>query len=462
MTVLTDKSNRSDRSVIMALAWPNIVENITATLVTLVDTAMVGSLGAVATAAVGICASPTWLMNGLVQCIGVGGTALVARAVGAGDQDSARHIGRQVYRIVILTAAVFASLMFFAGAPLIPVMMNAEADVLPAATSYLRIVSSCYFVHYTAMAMSSLMRGAGDTRTPMVSGLMANLMNMAGNFFLIYPAREVRIGSLSVPVWGAGWGVNGAAAASALAMTVSGLYLLIKLGSGRSVIRLTPDFKSPFDTDVFRRVVRVSIPAALERLAINLGQILFARMISEIGTVEVAAYIIAIDVEGFGYMPAYGFSAAATALVGQALGRKDPQGAERLGRKCIRMSFWLLLGIGVVMWLLSYQLAGLMSSDAQVVLTAGAFIAICAFEQPGNALMIVTGGALRGAGDTAAPFYIGLVSMWGIRIFGAWLFGFVFGFGALAIFWAMVADIFMRAVLLLIRFRKGKWKTIQV
>ena len=76
--------------------------------------------------------------------------------------------------------------------------------------------------------------------------------------------------------------------------------------------------------------------------------------------------------------------------------------------------------------------------------------------------MIVIGGALRGAGDTAAPFYIGLISMWCVRIFGAWLFGFVFGLGALAIFWAMVADIFVRSVLLLIRFRKGKWKTIQV
>ena len=461
MTALT-KSGQSDRSLIMSLAWPSIVENITATLVTLVDTAMVGSLGTVATAAVGVCASPSWLMNGLVQSVGIGGTALVARAVGAGDRQSARHIGRQVYRIIILVSVVFAAFMFFVGAPWIPVMMQAREEVLPEARAYLRIVSSCYLLHYTAMAMASLLRGAGDTRTPMVCGLMSNLLNVVGNFFLIYPVRTISVLGSSFTVWGADMGVRGAAAASALAMGISSVYLLVHLGSKKSVLRLTPDFREPFDTDVFRRVIRVSVPAALERVAINLGQILFARMISGIGTVEVAAYIIAIDVEGFGYMPAFGFSAAATTLVGQCLGRREPENAERIGSKCIRMALWLLTVIGILMWVLSYPLASLMSSDPQVVMTAAAFIAICAFEQPCNAVMIVTGGALRGAGDTAAPFYIGLVSMWCVRIFGAWLFGFVFGLGALAIFWAMVADLFVRSVLLLIRFRKGKWKTIQV
>ena len=462
MSALNKSDTRSDRSVIMSLAWPNIVENITATLVTLVDTAMVGSLGAVATAAVGVCASPTWLMNGLVQSVGVGGTALVARAVGAGDSSAASHIGRQVYRIIILISVFFAGVMFFLGAPWIPVLMGAQPEVLPEARAYLKIVSSCYLLQYTAMAMSSLLRGAGDTRTPMISGLMSNLLNVVGNFFLIYPVRTVTVGSLSMSVWGASLGVRGAAAASAIAMSVSSVYLLFHLGSRKSVLRLVPDFREPFDGDVFRRVIRISAPAALERIAINLGQVLFARMISTIGTVEVAAYIIAIDVEGFGYMPAFGFSAAATALVGQSLGRKEPDRAERLGSKCISMSLGLLVLIGVLMWVFSYSLAGLMSSDADVIAMAGAFIAICAFEQPGNAVMIVAGGALRGAGDTAAPFYIGLVSMWCIRIFGAWLFGFVFGLGALAIFWAMVGDISVRAILLWIRFRKGKWKTIQV
>ncbi len=446
----------------MALAWPCIVENLTSTLVSLVDTAMVGSLGAVATAAVGICASPTWLMGGLVQSIGIGGTALVARAVGAGDRASARHTGTQVYRMAILIAVLFSAFMFFLGSRWIPVLMQARPEVLPEAEAYMRILSSCYLIHYTAIAMSALLRGAGDTRTPMVSGLMSNVLNVAGNFLLIYEPRTLLIGGRAVYIWGAGMGVRGAAAASAAAMGVSGLYLLIHLGGRRSALQLRPSLSAGWDRDVIRRVVRISVPAALERIAINLGQILFARMISGIGTIEVAAYIIAIDVEGFGYMPAYGFSAAATALVGQRLGQKEPREAERLGRKCVFMSLRLLTGIGVLMWLLSGVLAGLMSSDAGVVQMAAAFIAICAAEQPFNAVMIVTGGALRGAGDTAVPFYIGLVSMWCVRILGAWLFGFHFGFGALAIFWAMVADISVRAVLLWIRFSHGRWKAIQV
>jgi len=429
-----------------------------ATLVSLVDTAMVGSLGAVATAAVGVCASPSWLVNGLVYSVGVGGTALVARLVGAGDRRGAEYAARQVYRAVIffsLAAALFMYLM----APVIPRMMQASGDVIPEAAAYMRIYSMGLLINYVGTAMSALLRGAGDTRTPMRAGLLANALNCAGNFLLIYEPRTIALGPVALPMWGAGMGVRGAALASALSISASGAYVLYRMHKKDSALYLRYPKGEKVDSAILGRVVRVSVPAAMERLAVNVGQILFAAMITSVGTAEVAAYHIAINVEGIGYMPAFGFAAAATALVGQRLGAGDPNGAERLGRRTVMMSLALLILLGLVMWGLSGPLASLFSPSPAVVALAAAFIAICAAEQPFNALSIVLSGALRGAGDTLWPFLCGLISMWGVRILGAYIFGFVLGFGVMAVFWAMVADLGVRSLLLWVRFSRGRWKT---
>lgn len=222
----------------MDLAWPCILENLSATLVSLVDTAMVGSLGALATAAVSTCASPSWLINGIVQSVGVGGTALVARSIGAGDQKDAEHTAEQVFRMALIFSALIMVLVLLF-APLVPVIMRAKAEVHEEAAAYMRIVASCYLFHYTGMTMSALLRGAGDTKTSMIAGLMANIINTIGNFILIYAPRDITLFGLTFPMWGAGWGVRGAAIASAVGMGVAGLYLCLHMYSKKSVLKGT-------------------------------------------------------------------------------------------------------------------------------------------------------------------------------------------------------------------------------
>ncbi len=452
---------KRENALIMDLAWPCILENLSATLVSLVDTAMVGSLGALATAAVSTCASPSWLINGIVQAIGVGGTALVARSIGAGERLDAEHTAEQVFRVALFFSAFLMGLVLLI-APLVPVIMRAKAEVHEEATAYMRIVASCYIFHYTGMTMSALLRGAGDTKTPMIAGLMANVINTIGNFLLIYSPRNITVFGLTFPMWGAGWGVRGAAIASAIGMGIAGLYLCLHMYNKDSVLKARLNFKAPMDFSVLQRVVRIGTPAALERMVINFGQMIFAGMINAVGTAESAAYMIAINVEGLGYMPAYGFSAAATSLVGQRLGADEPDEAERLGKRCVYMSLLLLSIVGILMWLGSGWLARLFSPDADVVRVASVFIAICAVEQPFNAFSIVVSGALRGAGDTMRPFLYGLVTMWSIRILGAVILSDVLHLGVYSILWAMVADLAVRGALLHLRFLNGKWKTAKV
>ena len=184
---------------------------------------------------------------------------------------------------------------------------------------------------------------------------------------------------------------------------------------------------------------------------------LFARMVSSVGVAAFAAHNQSIQVESLGYMPAYGFSVAATTLVGQSLGAGKPAEAKKYGGRALILCLLLLSVIGVIMFIFAPFLISLLTPDAEVRRIGTMLIRICAFEQPFNALSIVGSGALRGVGDTKVPFLYALISMWGVRIVLAYLLGTVLGFGVAGFWWAMVADLGVRSILLVHRFRQGGW-----
>ncbi len=453
--------SREEILLMFGLIWPCILENMTATLVSLVDTAMVGSIGAVATAAVGLCTSPTWMLNGLARSLGVGGTAIVARAIGAGNKKEASYSGSQVFRMAFLMAFFFALFTFF-GAPVIPRLMRGTPEVCENAALYLRVISFGYLFHYCAMTMGALLRGAGDTRTPMLTGIAANIINVVGNFLLIYPSRTISFFGLSFPMWGAGLGIKGAAIASALSIGGAGLFLLCYMFTKKSALRIHFSLKDPLDLKQLKRVLKIAWPAAAERFIVNLGQIIYASMFASIGTAHVAAYHITCTIESLGYMPANGFAAAATTMVGQKLGAKDPDGAQRLGNYTIWSSIVFLSIVGTLMAVLRYPLAGVFTNDTDVHSITVRLIIICAMIQPFNAFSIVTQGALNGAGDTLRPLIYSLLTMWGIRIVFSFYLGFHLHYGVYGIYFSMLIDLAVRSLMLQIRFLHGKWKTAKV
>ena len=454
MTIFSFAGHRAEDRQVLRLAWPCILENLTVIMISFIDAAMIGVLGPAATAAVGVNASPSWLLSGVVQALGVGGTALVARLIGAGEKEEAGRVSGLVLHMAALLS-LFLTVLMLIGAPIVPVIMNADPSIRQDAISYMRYLALGFLLHYTGIAAGALTRGAGDTRTPMIAGLISNGMNVVLNFFFIYEPRTISVLGLSFSVWGAGLGVRGAAAASALATGFSGLFLLLALCRKNSVLKVR--WRTKWDGEVVRRVLRVAYPAALERAAINLGQMMFARMVSSVGVAAFAAHNQSIQVESLGYMPAFGFSAAATTLVGQRLGAGSPEEAKQYGSRSAILCLALLTLVGVFMFAFAPFLISLLTPDAEVRRIGTMLIRICAFEQPFNALSIVFSGALRGAGDTKVPFLYALISMWGVRILLAFLLGTALGFGVAGFWWAMVADLGVRSLLLALRFRQGKW-----
>lgn len=448
------------------LAWPAIIEQILGTLVSYVDTAMVGALGANATAAVSINAACIWLINGILSGIGVGYSVQVANAIGAGDTARARAVTRQS----VLAAATFglASLTVLeALAGFLPRWLGAEPEVLPGAVAYLRLYALGLPFSTALFVFSAILRCSGDTRTPLVLNTLANVVNVVLNFFLIYESRTVRLEipflerGLSFHVTGAGMGVGGAALASALSLAVAAVLLLrTVLWNHNRPLCCSPEENFKPDRAIIREALRLGLPYIGERVTVNAGQIFMTWLVSGVGTVALAANQIATTAEGLCYLPAYGVSFAATALVGQSVGAKQEEDAREYGTLAARLAFLLCVGTATALFAGAKLLAGLFTPDEAVIAQTAKVLRIVSVCEPFFALSIVYSGALRGAKDVRFPMAAALCSMWGVRAVLAPVFVFALNWGLAGVWTAMALDLTVRGMVCTLRWRRGKWKRL--
>lgn len=461
---LQPENQKQIRKMVMMLAWPAIAEMFLATLVQFVDTAMVGSLGEVAIAAVGVSNSPMWLLNGMFAALGVGSTALVARFIGGKEIEKANKVAQQSLLMGVTLAFILTvlALMF---AQVVPTLMGAEPDVIPAATSYMKIISLTFVLAFSSFILTGVLRGAGDTKTPMRVNALANIVNVVGNFFLIFPTRELvlnlpRWGETALTIPGAGMGIEGAALATALSRGLAGIIILFILFTGKQGVRIHFTLKPDFD--VIRRVIKIGLPASGERLIMSGGQMIFSVIVLGLGTAQYAAHHLAIVAESVSYMPGFGFSMAATTLVGQGLGAGRPELAERSGYTTWRLGALVMCGMGLVFLTLPEYLIMIFNRDPEIIRYGAMCLRMVALAQlPFSSTMVMT-GALRGAGDTVPPLIIAIIGMWGVRLTLAWLLVTQLNMGLLGAWTAMAVDLWIRGIITFLRFRSGRWKTIKV
>lgn len=460
-----DLENKAQmRKMVMLLAWPAIAEMFLATLVQFVDTAMVGGLGSVAIAATGLTNAPMNFLNGMFAALGVGSTALVARLIGGRDRESANKVAQQSLLMgVVLALAVTVLMLLFAR--VIPTIMGAEPDVVPVSTAYLKILSLTFVLFFSSFILNGVLRGAGDTKTPMQVNILANILNVIGNFFLIFPTRSVLLnlplmGETALVIPGAGWGVEGAAIATALSRGVAGVIVLWILFSGRHGVRVTFSLRPNFD--IIRRVIKIGLPASGERMIMSGGQMVFGSIVLGLGTAQYAAHHLAIVAESISYMPGMGFSMAATTLVGQGLGAGNPKLAEQSGYTTWKLGAMVMGGMGLIFLAIPEYLVMFFNRDPEIVRYGAMCLRMVALAQlPFSSAMVMT-GALRGAGDTVPPLIIAIIGMWGVRLTLAWLLVTQLDLGLLGAWTAMVVDLWIRGIVTFLRFRSGKWKTVKV
>ena len=254
--------------VILTLAWPTMLEQLMQTAVQYIDTAMVGSLGTQATAAVGATTTINWLLGSSITALSVGFLAFIARACGADDTSAARKTVAQTVFTALVTG-IFFTLLTVGLSGYIPVWMQVDEQIRDLAGGYFLILYLPMLPRTATILFGTALRAAGDTRTPMKIGLSVNIMNVIFNFLLIYPTRQVEILGFRMLLPGAGWGVLGAASASAIAFTVGGIWITVALWR-HPVISPKGEKLRPNPAILFP-CLRVAVPNMLQRCGTSLG-----------------------------------------------------------------------------------------------------------------------------------------------------------------------------------------------
>jgi len=465
--LIKDLPETNLRKATFKLALPAITEMLMHTLLGFADMAMVGSLGASAIAAIGLSDMPMMTAMSLFAAISVGTTALVARAIGAKNPIEASKIAKQSLLISIIMAIAFTSLGI-SFARTVVVLMGAETDVIPLSVSYFRTVSYGLPLMIVGMIMSGVLRGSGDTKTPMYVNGLSNIVNIIGNFFMIYSSRTVVFSlpflqdNISLFIPGAGLGVTGAAISTTFSRSLAGIIILTLLISNKAIVKINIKEKLSVDFDVIKRIFKIGIPAAIEQFFMRFGQLLFGRIVASLGTVMFAAHRITLTAESLSFNVGFGFALAATTLVGQYLGAEKPELAEKSGFIAVEMGAMFMTVVGLFFFIWPDLFLKIFTRDVEILDNARWCLRIVAISQPFLAGVMGFAGALRGAGDTKSVLLITFIGVWGVRITLAYLFAKVLGFGLIGAWVAMSTDLIVRGILLFIKFKGGNWKYLRV
>jgi putative MATE family efflux protein len=452
--VLSDE--HSSFRIIWSLAWPIMLEQVLIMLVQYVDTAMVGAIGPDATAAVALTSSTNWLMNGILAGVAIGFGVPVGNYIGANKIDRARAVVRQSVLAIALFGLALTAIMLCI-APYLPHWLGGEESICADATRYISIVSLAYIATASVQICSNILRCTGDTATPLIFNVSTNVINMVLNFLLIYEPREITIFGSSFRIWGAGLGVSGAAIATAAATFFSGFMLLraMFLDKFRCSISLKQDYR--FDKAIWADMVKVGSPVTFERVCISAGQILMTAMVTSLGTASLAAHSLGITAESITYMPAFGFSAAATTLVAQSLGAGRKDKAKSFSTICVTGCVIMMSCLGVVLYFGGGAIISLFTPSEEVVEIGAAALKVEALAQPFFALANCISGAFRGARKTKWLFMFGLAGMWAVRLPICFVLTKYTTLGLTGAWIGMAADLTVRGLVSLVMYRGDKW-----
>ncbi len=439
---------------VLSLAWPTMLEQLIQTAVQYVDTAMVGSLGTAATAAVGSTVTINWLIGSTVSAFGVGFLAQISQAFGAGEEKRARAAAAQSVLAVLVLGVLFTALTLSLSG-LVPVWMQVEPSLRTMAARYFFVLYLPMLPRTALILFGTVLRASGDTKTPMRIGLRLNLINVAGNFLLIYAPRTVSLFGHSLRIWGAGWGVVGAAAGSAIAFLYGGAAITLALFRHEKV---SPrGFSLRPDRAVLRPCLRVAFPNMLQRFGTSLGYVAFAAMINALGETATAAHTIANTVESAFYIPGFGMMSAAATLTGNAVGAGDAARRRDTARLIFLCEIAMMLVSGALLFGFAPGMVRLFSRDAAVILLGSTVLRMVALSEPFYGVSIVIEGMLQGAGKTRAAFAFNLCGMWGVRIVGTFICTRLLGLGLTAAWGCMIGHNLLLFALFLGYYRRGNW-----
>ncbi|MCC7409407.1 MAG: MATE family efflux transporter [Phycisphaeraceae bacterium] len=442
------------RQVVALSLWPFLEQLLNFTVGT-VDVTLAGhlkpeSLAVNASNALGVAGYVGWLIGLLHGAVGVGSTALIARAIGAKHRGLA-HAAVAQSLLLALGMGLFSLALVYLGADALGHLVGAKGPSLEFSSLYLRIIALATPASAVLFVGAACLRGAGDTRTPFFVMLLVNAVNASASVAFVYAPAPI-----------GGHGVAGIAAGTLLAWYVGVAVILLVLLRGWGGIRLYVHRLRPH-AHTLRRIIRVGLPNLFESLGLWSGNFLILRIVAATGSpAALGAHLIAVRIEAVSYLPGYAMGIASATLVGQYLGLGDPRRARQAALLCWAIGAGFMTCLGVLFIAVPEQLVRLITEAAPLLELSPQLLRITGFVQFFFGSAMVFSFSLRGAGDTRAAMVLTYFCTYVVRLPAAWLLGIHFGLGLRGVWLALCGELVLRGCLFAARFFQGAWVRARV
>lgn len=427
---------------ILLLAIPAIIESLLQSMIGFVDTLFISKLGIEEVAAVGIANNILQIYFAVFLALGTASTVFISRSFGTNDQEKVKMIVSQSLILTSITGVIFGAISFFLSETLLR-MMGADPVVLEMGSLYFRIVATPSILMAMMFTIGAILRGSGDTRTPMRVGIWMNVVHIILDYILIFG------------VFFEGFGIQGAAFASVFARLFGATLLIYHLFLKELIPRKLYSWK--IKIVMIKDLVKLGLPAAMERLSMRFGQIVYFGMIIRMGTEVYAAHTLAGNFTIFASVIGTGFATATTTLVGKSIGSGDVDDVKKYSHSSIKLMTMSMTMTLFAVFLFSKQLSPIFTTDAVVIGLISVVLAIDVITQPATAIVASLTATLQAGGDTKFPMYITTIGIWAIRTVGVYVLGVYLGLGLVGVWISIAIDNYVRALLLIYRYRSFKW-----
>lgn len=443
----------SERRIIrdvLGVAWPSVLESFFVCLAGMVDTIMVGSLGSYAIAAVGLTTQPKFLGLAFFISMNVAVSAIVARRRGEGDREGANRVVRMALLVTILMTAIISTVFVTFASPIIMVA-GSQADTHQYAVDYLRIIMAGQIFTTISLMLNAAQRGAGNTRIAMTTNLISNGVNVLFNYLLIG-------GNFGFPAMG----VQGAALATVIG-TVCACVLSIRSvmhKDGFVYLRAVKGWIA--DKMSVKSLLNVGSSAFVEQVCLRIGFLLFSMTVARLGTTELAAHQIGMNLMSMSFSFGDGLSVASVTLIGQSLGRKRPDMAKIYGSVTQKIGLLCAFVVAVVYFFFGREFFMLYTDEPKILEYGTTIMRILSVLLFFQIEQVVQFGCLRGAGDTRFTAMVSLISVTFIRPGLSWILCYPVGMGLIGAWLGTFCDQVVRFTMSFVRFRKGHWTKLKL
>ena len=439
--------NRKLIKNIFQITLPAVFDLLAQTLIMALDMKMVSSLGPSAISSVGVGTAGMYALIPALIAVATGTTALLSRAYGADNKLDGKKAFAQSFFIAVPLGIFLTIIFLIFSEQIINLVGNAKDMNLSDAILYQNMTVIGFPFLGVSIATFYAFRAMGENKIPMIGNTLALVLKIILNFLLVYLFK---------------WGIFGAALSTTLTRLFSAIFsIYLVFWSKKNWISLElKDLK--FDYFTSKRILKVGIPAAVEQLGLRIGMLIFEMMVISLGNLSYAAHKIALTAESISFNLGFAFSFAASALVGQELGKGSSQKALKDGYICTIIAMIVMSTFGLLFFIIPQFLVSLFTKDKDVIELATMALKIVSICQPFSGASMVLAGALRGAGDTKSVLLITYLGIFLIRIPITYLFLDVLNFGLAGAWIVMTIDLAIRSSLAFYIFRRGKWKYLQV